>query len=187
MALQDLLDGIVADAEGRIQAANDAHKQRMSELRAATDRDSAKNLQSIAHQKEQKKVQMVQRSKSQAAMLRRHALLRKKQQMLDKVYDDVITALLALPEEKQQSFLKTCLDRIDTKGVVHPAKTHKGLIEKIATHGRMEIGSPVEARGGFIFRSASEVHDYTYEFIVGELLRSKTELDAVHSLFSRDA
>ncbi len=187
MALQDLLDGIVADAEQRIQAAKDAHKKRMAELRATTDRGIAKTAQGIAHQTEQAKMQMLQRAKSQAAMLRRHALLRKKQQMLDKIYDDVISALLALPEEKQQSLLQACLDRITGQGVVHPAAAHAGLLEKIAKHGRVEIGAPVEARGGFVFESASEVHDCTYDFIVGELLRSQTELDTVRSLFSRAA
>jgi vacuolar-type H+-ATPase subunit E/Vma4 len=182
MALQHILDAIVAEADRKIDEIQSAHKQRMKEMREQSDRAVTQKKRQINDQLEQRKRQMQEKAASHARMLRSKSLLAKKQECMDSLYANVLEKLSSLPKDKLEVFLKACLERLDGEGTIYPAKPHEAIIKKLAKD-RFEIGEPIDALGGFRFESRKIEHDFTFEFIVHSLLRPQTEVAIADDLF----
>jgi vacuolar-type H+-ATPase subunit E/Vma4 len=183
MALQDILHAITHEADERIKAAQSEHKQKMKASREAHELALLDIQQRINEQKKRKMTQLKERAVGHAHMMLSHSLLQKKQELLKETYDETVEALCAMPAAKQEAFLKQCLEAIDVKGTIHPAKPHAALLKKLAGSD-FKVGEPIEAKGGFRFVGDKQERDYTFEFLVLEVLRHATEVDAAHTLFS---
>lgn len=182
MALQDIFNSIIADADRRIAEAQKEHKQRMKDMREENERAINRKRHQIAEQRDQKKRQLKEKAESHARMTRTKALLARKQEHMDALYADVLSQLIALPADKTHAFLAGCLDRVHGKGVIMPAKTHEAMLKKMLPDG-CELGKAIEAAGGFRFASEKEEHDFSYDFLVYGLLRPQTEVAVSHKLF----
>lgn len=183
MALQDILDAIIAQADEQIAQARSEHNKRMSALREESEQALTDSKQQLALQKEERKDQMRRKAHVHAQMLQRNAELAKKQELLDRLYSDTVTALTKLPGKEQESFLERCLKSIKGKGTVRPAKEHAASLKKLLPKD-MELGDPVDAAGGFIFLSEKEERDFTFEHLVSSALRPSTEVESAESLFA---
>ncbi len=182
MALNDILDAIVGDADKRIAEATAAHKQFLKELREESERRLSRKRTQIAEQRDQKKRQLKEKTESHARMSYSKAVLARKQEYIDRLYAEAFDALTHLPKDKTETLLEKCLKQIDAKGVIHPAKAHEAMLKKMLPTG-CTMGDTIDAAGGFRFVSDTQEHDFTYEFIVHRLLRSATEVDAASALF----
>lgn len=184
MALQDILDAIIAQADQQITSARSGHQKRISEMREAAERSQAKKKQDLAMQKEKKKAQMQLKAQAHAETSKRNTVLQKKRELLDQLYSKTLEQLAALPDDKVEPVLRTCLKSITTKGTLHPSEAHAALLKKIAPSEQFTMGKPVSTKGGFIFSSPKAEQDCTLEHLVKEWLRPQTELDVSQKLFS---
>ncbi len=187
MALQDILAAISAQADQQIQRARSEHHKQLTKMREQSERAIATKKQDIALQKEQRKAQLTAKAENHAAMYIRNAELSKKQELLDRTYDNVIAELSKLPDEDLKRLIESCLKGIKGKGAIHPAKKHESLLNKLADSSQLTIGESIDAKGGFKFISDTQEQDYTFEHLVSEVLRPKTELEISHLLFAPPA
>ncbi len=183
MALQDILQSIQSSTDDRIAEAKTEHRKRLTELRSRYERETEVEIQQIEKQKTSKLHRMQERAKTHGIMLRRHAVLRKKQEWLIKTYDEVLKALAAMSEQKAEAFLRSCLKQIPSSGTIHPSEKHKELLKRLVSSDQLTFGSSVQSVGGFIFSSPTEVRNFTLEFLVQEVLRPNTELETARALF----
>jgi len=91
MALQDILAAISAQADQKITEARTLHQKHLTQVREVSERNLAKKKQDIALQKEQRKAQLKAKAENHAVMIKRNALLKKKQELLDQMYNQVDT------------------------------------------------------------------------------------------------
>lgn len=182
MALQDILTAIKQEADQRISSAQSEQKKLTKSMKEQRELAILDAQQRINEQKKRKMAQLKERAEAHAHMMSRHALLQKKQELLDDTYSHVIDALADLPKDKMEKFLETCLADIKSKGVIHPAKGSEAMLKKLAGEGQT-IGDSIDAKGGFRFVGAKEERDCTLEFLVREVLRPVTEVRIAHELF----
>jgi len=184
MAIQDILAAITQQADQRIADARTAHQKQLTLCREQSERELAKRKQEIAAQKEQRKTQLKAKAENHAAMLKRNAQLKKKQELLDRTYQKVVQDLSALPDDQIEPLLRQCIKSIKNEGTIHASEKHANLVKKLADSGKFTIGDTIKAKGGFRFVSKTQEQDYTFEHLVQETLRPKTELEISQLLFA---
>lgn len=183
MALDDILSAITQETDKRITDAKDTHKKRLSSLREESERQLLRKKLEIDAQRKEKEKLMRAKAETYISLQQRNAILRKKQELLTRCYDEVKKELASLKPAGVEKLLKHFLQGIKSKGEIRPAKHHKELMEKIADEKHFTIGKPIDASGGFLFISNKEEFDFTFENLVDNYLRPKTEVQVSHSLF----
>lgn len=183
MALQDILGAISAEADRQISTARSAHQKQLSQIREQSERGTARRRQEIEALKENKIEQMRRKAEGHAETLRRHSLLETKRKLLDGVYDAVVEELGALPDQKVEPLLRSCLKRITAHGEIRPAARHAALLKRLAPSEQFTMGKPIEAKGGFLFVSEKREQDFRFETIVHDTLKPETELETSRALF----
>jgi len=153
-------------------------------MREASERSLAKKKQEIAVQKEQKKTHLKAKAQAHAESAKRNTVLLKKQELLDRLYAKVTAELSALPENKVEELLRTCLKQISQKGIIYPSKKHAAALKKLAPSEQFTMGKESDASGGFLFVSDKQEYDFTFEHLVEEILRPETDLAISHEIFT---
>jgi vacuolar-type H+-ATPase subunit E/Vma4 len=185
MALSDILQAIITEADRQIAELQSAHKRRMKELTASHEKEYFDTLKHIDRQKNDRMRQMRSRVEGHAHMVVRHAILRKKRELLDQCYARVCTAVAEMPRAQLEAFYDRCLDRVSGSGEIQPTKAAEEILRKlIAKRDGLTLGSVTPGSGGFRFIGATEDHDYTFEFLVHDLLRPAMELSTASKLFA---
>lgn len=186
MALQNILDAIVGDADKRIADLTAAHKQFLKDLREQSDRNLERKQLQIAEQRDQKMRQMKEKTESHANMNKSKTLLMHKQVYMDRLYAEALEHLVKLPANKAEAFLGECMKHIHGKGVILSAASQEAVIKKLLPDG-VTLGESIKAQGGFRFVSDTAEHDFTYEFLIHRLLRDATEVTVGNLLFPAKA
>ena len=184
MAIQDILATIAAEADKKIKQFRETHQSELSSMRQESEQRTAKKKQEIAVSKEQKMGQLKGKAQSHADAHTRNALLSKKKDLLDSIYSDAVVELSKLSDKEIEPLLQACVKLIKTKGEIHPSEKHEKLLKKICSGDKFSMQKPTKAKGGFLFVSEKEERDFTFEHIVSQMLRPKTELEVSHNLFS---
>ncbi|PIR54038.1 hypothetical protein COU75_02930 [Candidatus Peregrinibacteria bacterium CG10_big_fil_rev_8_21_14_0_10_42_8] len=183
MALQDILAAITADADRQIELARAAHQKELTAMREESERTIAKRKQEIAVQKQQKIAQLTAKAETHAASHKRNALLTQKKEVLDVIYALAVEELCKLPDSDAETLFRECLKKIKGKGEIHPSKKHADLLKKICPSEQFRMKDPIHAKGGFLFISDKEEQDFTFENLIENTLRPRTELTIAHTLF----
>lgn len=184
MAFEDILSAITQETDRRIAEAKDTHKQRIASMREQSERRLAQRKQEIAAQRGEKEQLMRAKAETHVALQRRNEILHKKRELLDRCYDDVKAALAKQKPAVIEKLLTHFLHNIKDKGDILPAKAHKDVLAKIADGKKFTIGKPIDAIGGFVFVSDAQEFDYTFENLIDNDLRPRTEVDVSHALFA---
>lgn len=182
MALNDILQHILEDAEARISAAKNDQHQRLATARVTNERETEAEIARIRQGKEAKKIQMRERAESHSIMARRHAILKKKQELIAQVYAEVLMQLSNAPEAKLEKFFEACLKRVHGEGTVHAAKAHEAIVKKLLKDTKLSMGDASHASGGFVVSTETEIHDFTFPFLIENILRPRTELEVLRSV-----
>ena len=186
MALANILQAIIAHADAEIAR---LQEQMMADQKTTSSRNDTllqEYGEKLQQQAEERKKQLEARSRSALQMERKAQLLGQKRALMDSLYQDVLAALSSQPEENQKKLLNALLGRIKTaKGAIHPAECHAKLIEKLPNFDakRFTIGKSIDAAGGFIVESDISEENFTYDILLQEELRAKTELAVASELF----
>lgn len=183
MALQDILNAIAKETDDRVQAAQTQQRAKLKELREESERRLLQKRRQIADQKELKMRQIRDKAESHARILQSQEIMRKKQDCMDGLYSEVLSALQNLPKDQLQRFLAGCIAQIDSKGTIYPASQHEEILKSILPPG-YTLGTPITCDGGFRFSSNKEEHDFTFEFLISQVLRPTTDVTAALNLFA---
>lgn len=181
MALSHILAAITAEADAQIADATAKHRATLS---AMDERHAAavKDMTSAIQQKKQERMQQLRRrAQDHTDMLHRHAVLDRKQRIIDDFYEAAIRDLAALPATETEKLLTGWVRHLPKGGRILPSKAHEAIVRRIA-QGH-DVGPSIDAKGGFRFESDREDRDYTYEFLVTHILRPATEISVASQLF----
>lgn len=184
MALQDILHAISAEADKRISDMQAAHQRELTRMREESERNLARKKQEFSVQKLQKMEQLKNKTLTHASTQRRNAVLLKKRVILDAVYESLAKKMAAMSDEELEPLLRACIKSIHHKGTIHPSAKHEKLLKKICPAEQFDIKESTKASGGFLFVSAKEERDFTFDSLVAHSLRPQTELETSHMLFT---
>lgn len=186
MALSDILQKIRDEAE---QEARDIHQKaekRHAEILSsaqekATAIEAASEEEAVVRQatmdrKVHAHVEMERKIKEVALKNQFMAIVRKK----------ALERLNALPEKTKVSMLQKLLKEIDDKGVIHPAKGQKKLLEEAlkGSEKNFEIGSEADISGGFLFVGKKMDVDGSFETLLEKEIIQQREVELSNILFS---
>ena len=183
MALQDILAAITADADRKIEQARTEHQKSLTALREESERRIAKRKQEIAVQKQQKINQLTTKAQTHASVYQRNAILTKKKELLDATYASAVEEFCKINDTDAEALLRACLKQIKGKGEIHPSATHEKLLKKICPSEQFTMKSATKAKGGFLFISKETEQDFTFESLIQDIIRPKTELQIANVLF----
>jgi len=183
MALQDIIDAIVAQADRDIAALRADHEKRVLALKTAHDADRVALKAQTAKQLAERKDLLNRKTTAHLSVERRNRVAEARSTVLDVVFAEVVAGLASLPEAKIEVILRACLKNIRGEGTLLPSKRHEAILKKIAPSERFTIGEHCDAIGGFRFIGTSTEADYTFEHLVHGVLRPQKELEIALSLF----
>ncbi len=181
MALSHILAAITAEADAEIAAAERAHAIAVGELTAAHERATSTIRSTVKQQKTDRLHQLKKRAEDHSDMMKRHAVLQRKQELLDEFYAAATKELSALPTAEAERLLSGWIAKLPKGGTIIPSKAHEQLLKKLA--GDRAVLPAINSVGGFRFVSEKEDRDYTYEFLVKNILRPETEIEVAGQLF----
>lgn len=181
MALSHILAAITSEADAEILAAERAHALAVSDLTAAHERATGTIRSTVKQQKTERLHQLKKRAEDHSDMMRRHAVLQRKQELLDEFYAAATKELSALPAAETERLLSGWIAKLPKGGTIIPSKAHEQLLKKLA--GDRAVLPAINSVGGFRFVSEKEDRDYTYEFLVKNILRPETEIEVAGQLF----
>lgn len=183
MALSHILHAITAEADAEIRTLQKKHDDTVHAL----DSDHATALtnirQGIAQKKSERLRSLRTRAEGHVNMKKRHAILRRKQEILDALYADVSKSLTTLPPATIEKMITLWVQNLPCAGVIRPSVLHEAFLKKVCG-SKHTVSAPVaHISGGFLFESEKIDRDYSFEFLVRELLRPATEINSAHQLF----
>jgi len=185
MAFHDILHALTVATDGKIAKARHDAQSSLEEARASLAAAADDKIAFIASERDRKKKNMERQVTAHALMTGRQALMKAKHELVERVYDQVLTSLVSLDAAKTESFLRTLIDSCPSDGTLRPTQQHAAIVKKLA--GGRTIGEPVKGRGGFVCESAKSDRDCRYESLVNDILRPATELAVAESLFPSKA
>ncbi len=183
MPFHDLLNAIVSQTDADIARLKDAHAKRVEALRRETKEWIAEREQDIVRRTNDRKNELFAKAEAHAFQERRRKVTQMKSDLLDAVYDRTVDALAGLPSAKAEKLLEALLDGIPGSGVIRPTAAHRAILKKIADK-RFTLGEDVPGKGGFLFQGEHEERDCTYENLVQNVFRPRTEMQTLRTLFS---
>lgn len=184
MAIQDIVDALIRQTDDAIAAARAAHQQRLAVARATLDADLAQRKADIVRQKEDRKEQLRRKAQSMATGNRKNAVLQAKKDAVDGVFSRLTQDLAAQPDDAIEPLLRACLKQITVSGDLFPASRHAALLKRIAPSERFTIREPIAIDGGFRFVAKDREWDFSFAFLVENVLRPQVELSVSHDLFA---
>lgn len=186
MALADILTAIEQNTADTLSQMRKNHQQRMLEMKRETEARLEEFGEAISKQKEQKLRQMRAKANSHGLLRGKHAIVRKKQELIGDAYEAFLGELKEMKGEEVRMFLERAVSSLgNIAGTIHPAPAHTALLTSlVAGKPYLSIGKPIDAVGGFRFAGENREHDFTFESLVSNSLRPRTELDIARLLFS---
>lgn len=184
MALHDLINSIVLEADQQIAAAKEAHSAHLKDMASDHNAKLEKVRKTTQDRLNQKKRSLREKAESLGRISAGKQLLLEKNAAVDALYDRVLADLSSLPKAELREFLAACLKQVgDEGGTLHPAPVHADILRELAKD--MTIGAPLKhASGGFTVASAKREWNFTFEFLVRDMLRPATEIDAASQLLT---
>ncbi len=186
MALADILAAIEQDTADTLSQLRKNHQQRMLEMKRETEARLEEAGRAVAKQKEQKLRQMKAKANSHGLLRKKHAVVRKQQDLIAATYDGLLAELEAAKGDEVRLFLERCIASLENRaGTVRPAKAHAALLtELVAKKPYLSVGETIDSRGGFRFEAENAERDFTFESLVEHALKPRTELEVARLLFS---
>ena len=182
MAFDDIIAAITAQTDAQITQARTNHAANIKQLKADTTTAKKELEESVQQKKATKQAALLHKATSHSEVLTKNTELQTKQELLDELFEQVLTHLAQLPAADTKKVLEHYLKQVPKKGVIRPSKTHQALLKKLVT--KHELGPTIDAAGGFIFESDTVEQDCTYEHIVQAEIRVQAEVDASYALFA---
>ena len=185
MALHDLLQSIVHEADQQIAAAKEAHAARLQSMTTEHTAALDRFRKSTNDRLQQKKRSLREKAESLGRISAGKMLLEHKNDALDALYETVLKELSALPKDALKEFFAACLAQVkDAEGTLRAAPEHETMLQALVGT-TVTIGEPLKAtKGGFVLSTAKREWNFTFEFLVRQMLRPATDIAIASRLFS---
>lgn len=176
---------ISSEAETTVATAKKEHQLLLKTMREQASTQEKNTIGAIERQAREREHQEHGRVHGRAAMVKRHALLKAKQTLLDEIYQAVLVAFVGLPTAKLEEFYARCLSLVPTEGCIAPAADHVSILKKmIEGKAQLTLGEPIASKAGFRFVGKTTDLDFTIEQLISQVLRPATEVNIAHELFA---
>ncbi len=179
MPFHDLLNAIVSQTDADIARLKDEHIRRLDALKQETKNWITQREQDFVTRAGERKTELLAKAEAHAFQERRRKVTQYKRDLLDAVYQKTVAALTALPAPKTEQLLRNILESIPGTGVIHPTAAHRSILKKLVSDARFTLGEDTAGSGGFLFRGEREERDCTYESLVKNTVRPRTEMHAL--------
>ncbi len=185
MALTDILQKIIEDAEASVQESLKDAKAKTKEISKKHDVLTAEITAEMQAETLRKKASMEQKidahlnmeSKSEEALL--------KTKILKEVQKKALQELVALSPEEHQKILTHLLMSVSEAGTVHPAKGQRSTLERAMQSSGVSysLGEEADISGGFLFVGDTVDVDGSYETLLMKEVLPKIETELSKILF----
>ena len=195
MPLEKITEKILKDAQAAAEGILEKARNDAEKIKAQTDRKikerEVRRTREIETQAIAKKNQMV----NSAVRLARNKVLRRKQEWINRVFEEAKKDILALPEKEYLSFLTDLAKSADLAGEEKIGMASKDLplknrlrtiLLKTFPGNRFEFGeSPFPIEAGLVIRRGEMLLNASVKALLNELREMESQ-EVVHLLFSED-
>lgn len=183
MALSHILSAITAESDAQLSELQATHAARMKQMEEKHQEQLSSMKATVTQQKTQRKHQLKKRTEGHIDMLTRHAVLQRKQELLNELFNGVATTLAKLSDQDAERMLTSWMKTLPKGGKLIPSKKHEALVKKIAGNA-YTVDAAGTFAGGFQYIGEKEDRNYTFEFLVEHVLRPSVEIEAASKLFA---
>lgn len=189
MALQDIIQTILSEAEKKAQHIHDSTQKRINEYKSKVDSEITQQKADVDALAQQKKSEIDRKLKTTLSMEKRNQLLKVKRQTINNVFDKALSELCQL---KDDEYLKV-LEAIGTyvkishlkEGKIIPAKGKKKITESFiqSQNSKLSVESEGDFAGGFIIQTEKSEIDGSFEALMNAIIKSHCESEVSKILF----
>lgn len=187
MALQDIIQKILDDAEMEAKALLDSSRIEADGLLAQSAVDAEATNAAIEKKGEGKISQLHKKVENLARHEQKTRTLQVKRGILDKAFTKAKDDIMNLPDQQKKDILVNMITHIDSsKGVIHPTQGEEKIIESALKDSKKSftIGKSVPGKGGFLFVAPTSEIDFRFDVIIERELLKKMESEVSQLLFA---
>ena len=195
MVLQDIISKIRSEAKLEVERIKKEGKKKVKEIKEENAKKVKAEKERLINQAKQEAENMISQARYKAYAQAKSLILRKKQEIIDQVYNQALDYLAKLDDNAYVNlithFIKQLPDIRDLpagkSGIIIPVKGKEDLTKKaLVQSGRKYAlaSKSIEGIGGFIFQSAKFEIDNTFTTLI-KLIRDKTEIEVSKILFGK--
>lgn len=188
MSLQDILAKIIVKAEQEASKVRAQGEKEAQILENNLDQETSVLCETLEKNTLTKIESASKKSESLANMQGKRLLLKKKQEILEEVLEEIVKNVASIPAKEYEQVISQLMTKIDIEeGTIFPAKgkenSTKGAI-KISKKS-FKMGNPGDFQGGFILESPGADYDMTFETLVHKVLKQELHSYINQQLFHK--
>lgn len=185
MALEDIIKKIKKETEEKIKEIKERSKKEIEKIEEEYKKEIEKKKKEILDLAKENEEKRIESCRIQLSMETKNLLLKKKNEILDEVYNKVLEKLSSLNENDYLKLILNLLKDCPENGEIIPAKGKEKIIQKAILESRKKIRlshQSLPIKGGFIFTSEDLEIDNSFENLI-KIIREKTEIEVAKILF----
>ena len=186
MALQQILEKILADATEKANFILSNAKTHARDMAEKSEKESLKSCEAITKTGEQKIAAMHQKIENLAAHREKSDVLAAKREILGTVLSAAKKAIAQKSPAEKEKLFAAMLSQIDAeKGEIRPVAADAEILKKVLQHGKKHfaIGKEITGISGFVFVSPEMEMDFRVEEICDRLVAPAVEEKLSRLLF----
>ncbi len=179
MSLEDIKTKILSDAGTQAERIAKDTEAKITQIKSATQAEIADNRKKKLITIKQKALNTTRSVLISAMMTKKNALLKKKRQILDKVFSQVIQKLADLNDEKYQKILAWQMQKLTQINLGKPtiiapqgkSELIKNVANKILGDNNFQISDNEtdKIKSGFIVKSSETKIDFSFSNLIKEI------------------
>jgi len=188
MSLEGIKKKILAEAEKEKEVILRAAKSEALKLEKEAEEKSVKLKEKSGKEIEKLEKDVREQARIEAELQARNDILKKKQELIDQVFNQTLQALGEQPEEGRKKllrkFLREAQAELGSKMNILATKRDRGAMKDLVKkYQKVKLSKKlVRSRGGFIAASQEIEQDYTWDNVVSEK-REELESEVAKILF----
>lgn len=166
MGLETVIKDIMDASQAKVTMINAEADAEVSQI-LDDAKQSAKKIMGDRLAKAEDDIKRLRQQETSSANLEvKRAMLNARKEVLDKVYNNAVESIVALPAEKQEELLKAIIEQNEGNGnKIYSNKDSEELVRKLSS---LEYAGNVDCIGGVVIENDDGTIrlDYTYDIIL---------------------
>ena len=184
MALQDILDHILAQAKVKTDTITKQADADVAHLREAAVTAEAEAIEAVHTAAASKQKALTKKVQSYVTHERKSRCLSAKRAVIDEAFVSALEQLKQLPQDVKEKMYASLINRLPKTGDIIPAAGDAALIAKVTKKaGEYKVNGELEASGGFVFCTDTQEVDFTFETIMRQQIEMQVEGEVAKKLF----
>ncbi|MFN3301509.1 MAG: V-type ATP synthase subunit E [Patescibacteria group bacterium] len=185
MALDDILKKIEKETKEKIKKIKEEANLEIKKIEEKYQKEIEKKKNQILDQVKEETEKKIKHHQIKVLLETKNLILSKKQEILEKVYQEVLDRLSKLSDEEYLKLILILINKCPEDGQIIPAKNREKITQKAILESKKKITLSKESlpiKGGFIFSSKKLEIDNSFENLI-KIIREKTEIEVAKILF----